>query len=106
MGNFMIWLALVGALLAQAASPTLPAKAADVGTWDAAIVRRAAAHHSGAGAVGPRLDGRLSGARDVGQPALCFAAGLRRGKCPSADDLRLPVSPDIRWMGGQLRAAV
>lgn len=43
MGNIKIWLAFVGALLAQAASPTLPATAADVGTWDAAIVRRAAA---------------------------------------------------------------
>jgi hypothetical protein len=43
MGNFVIWLVLVWALLAQAASPKLPATAADVGTWDAAIVRRAAA---------------------------------------------------------------
>jgi hypothetical protein len=43
MANLVIWLALVGALLAQAASPKLPATAADVGTWDAAIVRRAAA---------------------------------------------------------------
>jgi hypothetical protein len=39
----MIWLALVGALLAQAPSPKLPATAADVATWGAAIVRRAAA---------------------------------------------------------------
>ena len=43
MADLVIWLALVGALLAQAASPKLPATAADVGTWDAAIVRRAAA---------------------------------------------------------------
>ena len=42
-GQFRIWLALVGALLAQAASPKLPATAADVGAWDAVIVRRAAA---------------------------------------------------------------
>ena len=43
MGDYVIWLVLVGALLAQAASPKLPATAADVGTWDAVIVRRAAA---------------------------------------------------------------
>jgi hypothetical protein len=43
MANLVIWLALVGALLAQKASPKLPATAADVGIWDAAIVGRAAA---------------------------------------------------------------
>jgi hypothetical protein len=43
MNRFMIWPALVAALLAQAASPKLPATAADVGPWDAGIVQRAAA---------------------------------------------------------------
>jgi len=43
MAKLAIGLALVGGLLAQAASPKLPATAADVGSWDAAIVRRAAA---------------------------------------------------------------
>jgi hypothetical protein len=43
MGDLVIWLAVVGALLAQAASPKVPAAASEVGTWDAAIVRRAAA---------------------------------------------------------------
>jgi hypothetical protein len=42
MANVVVWLAF-GALIAQAVSPTLPARSADVGAWDAAIVRRAAA---------------------------------------------------------------
>src|SRR6185436_20586826 len=43
MANLVVGLALGGALLAQAASPALPATPADAGAWDAAIVRRAAA---------------------------------------------------------------
>jgi hypothetical protein len=43
MADLVIWLAVVGALTAQATLPKLPATATDVGTWDAAIVRRAAA---------------------------------------------------------------
>jgi len=43
MTHLAVGLALGAALLAQAASPALPATAADVGAWDAAIVRRAAA---------------------------------------------------------------
>jgi hypothetical protein len=43
MANVVVWLALGGALLVQAASPRFPETSADVGAWDAAIVRRAAA---------------------------------------------------------------
>ena len=41
--SHLVRAALTGALLLQAASPRLPATPADVGAWDAAIVRRAAA---------------------------------------------------------------
>lgn len=43
MANLLVWLALGAALMAQAPSPRFPETAADVGAWDAAIVRRAAA---------------------------------------------------------------
>ena len=43
MATSVIWLPLLAALLAQAAPAKLPETAADVGTWDAEIVRRAAA---------------------------------------------------------------
>ena len=52
MANLVVGLALGGALLAQAASPALPATSADVGAWDAAIVRRAAPRRPAAGAWG------------------------------------------------------
>jgi hypothetical protein len=39
----MLWLVIVGVLQGQATSPKLPATAAEVGAWDAAIVRRAGA---------------------------------------------------------------
>jgi hypothetical protein len=43
MADLVIWLAVGGALIAQASSLKLPETATDVGAWDAAIVRRAAA---------------------------------------------------------------
>lgn len=42
MARLVIWLALVGALLVQEVPAKPPATEADVGAWDAAIVRRAA----------------------------------------------------------------
>jgi hypothetical protein len=43
MVELVVWLALVGTIVAQAARAPLPSTPAEVGAWDAAIVRRAAA---------------------------------------------------------------